>query len=154
MKYVRSDSFGVKHSMPTRPRDWRRRGGYLDEQRSFVTETLFSHESKLDLIRNAQAQGVLVLIFHVNVQSADIPVARVRSRVTQGGHDVPMHKIRERYERNKRHIRDAVALADIAQILDSWKLNTPARHICTFKEAELDKAVGDISQWAKDIYGA
>lgn len=155
MKYVRSDRFGVKHSMPTRLRDWRRRGGYLDEEkRSFVTETLFSHESKLDLIRNAQAQGVRVVIFHVNVQSADISVARVRFRVTQGGHDVPERKIRERYERNKRHIRDAVALAYLAQILDSSKLNTPARHICTFKEAEIDKAVGDIPQWAKDIYGA
>lgn len=130
-----------------------RRDAYLDEKRSFVTETVFSHESKLNLIRNAQTQGFRVVIFHVNVQSADISVARVRFRVTQGGHDVPEHKIRERYERNRRHIRAAVALADLAQIFDSSKVNAPARHILTFKEGELDKAVGDIPRWARDIYG-
>ncbi|WP_232226076.1 zeta toxin family protein [Salinisphaera hydrothermalis] len=129
------------------------RDAYLHERRSFVTETVFSHESKLDLIRNAQAQGFRVVIFHVNVQSADISVARVRFRVTQGGHDVPEHKIRERYERNKRHIRAAVALADLAQIFDSSKANAPARHILTFKQGQLDKAADHIPGWAKAIYG-
>ena len=129
------------------------RDAYLAETRSFVAETVFSHESKLDLIRNARARGFRIVLFHVNVQSADISVARVRFRVTQGGHDVPEQKIRERYERNKRHIRAAVALADLAQIFDSSKANAPARPILTFKEGELDKAVGEIPQWARELYG-
>ncbi|WP_123592633.1 AAA family ATPase [Salinisphaera orenii] len=129
------------------------REDYLDEKRSFVTETVFSHQSKLELIRNAQARGFRVVVFHVNVQSADIAVARVRFRVTQGGHDVPEHKIRERYERNKQHIHGAVALADLAEIFDSSKANAPARHILTFKKGQLDKAVSHIPGWAKGIYG-
>lgn len=69
-----------------------RRDAYLDEKRSFVTETFFSHQSKLDLIRNAQAQGFRVVIFHVNVQSADISVARVRFALLRAGTTCPSIK--------------------------------------------------------------
>ena len=129
------------------------RDAYLNDQCSFVTETVFSHSSKLDLIRHAKAQGFRVVIFHVNVQSAAISVARVRFRATQGGHDVPEHKIRDRYARNPRYIRAAVALCDLAQVFDNSKANAPPRHIPTFKHAQLDKAVGDMPGWATAIYG-
>lgn len=81
-------------------------------------------------------------------------MARVYFRASQGGHDVPDNKIRERYQRNQQFIRQAVELvADLAQIFDSSKLNGQARHILTFKNGEVSKAVDNIPQWAKNIYG-
>lgn len=126
---------------------------YLRAERSFVTETVFSHESKLQLIRDAKAHGFRVALFHVNVENANISVARVRFRVSQGGHDVPEDKIRSRYERNQRYIRQAVGIVDLAQVFDSSKLNAPARLILTFKNGELEKASDALPNWAIDIYG-
>jgi predicted ABC-type ATPase len=70
----------------------------MREQRSFITETVFSHSSKADLVRQAVAEGYLVTL-HVILIPEDVAVARVRYRVEHGGHTVPETKIRERYRR-------------------------------------------------------
>ena len=52
----------------------------IDGRRSFVAETVFSHESKLDLVRSALDAGFLVTL-HVVVVPEGLTVARVTSRV-------------------------------------------------------------------------
>jgi len=78
-----------------------RRRQCIAEGRSFVTESTFSHPSKLDLVDAARAAGFRVVMFHVSLRSADLSVLRVASRTREGGHDVPEDKIRERYQRNQ-----------------------------------------------------
>ena len=42
-----------------------------------------------------------VRIWYVGLESVELHIARVRSRVAQGGHDIPEAKIRERYDRSR-----------------------------------------------------
>ncbi|MGH6909204.1 MAG: AAA family ATPase, partial [Phenylobacterium sp.] len=88
-----------------------RRDALMSAGESLVTESTFSHPSKLDLIRQAKALGYRVFVYHVNVESADDAVARVAAREARGGHPVPEANIRGRYERNQPLIREAVRLA-------------------------------------------
>lgn len=69
----------------------------LEARKSFATETVFSHPSKLDIIRDAQGYGYIVIVMHVGVDHPDLSVSRVRARTDEGGHDVPEQKIRDRY---------------------------------------------------------
>ena len=78
-----------------------RRRAHLAEGKSFVSELTFSHESKLALIQEAKDAGFRVVMYHVNVRSADLSVRRVALRTKEGGHNVPENKIRERYVRNQ-----------------------------------------------------
>ena len=89
------------------------------ECKSFVTETVFSHPSKLDLIREATRIGYRVMLFHICVEHPDLSVARVVERVKEGGHPVPEEKIRQHYDRNGPLIRQAALLSDIAHIYDN-----------------------------------
>jgi predicted ABC-type ATPase len=66
--------------------------------RSFITETVFSHPSKADLVQQAVDYGYLVTL-HVLLVPEDVAVGRVSYRVNHGGHTVPETKIRERYRR-------------------------------------------------------
>ena len=61
---------------------------------SFAWETVFSHESRLEIIEYAKKQGYLIHLFFITTKNPDINDARVRTRVMQGGHDVPEDKIR------------------------------------------------------------
>jgi predicted ABC-type ATPase len=70
------------------------RDEYLRSHRSFVVETVFSHVSKLERVRAARANGFVIMMYHIGVNSPDLSVARVKERVGEGGHDVPEHKIR------------------------------------------------------------
>lgn len=74
------------------------RATYLSARTSFITETVFSHPSKVDLVRDATAAGYHVHL-HVILVPEDTTVSRVSHRVAHGGHAVPEEKIRERYQR-------------------------------------------------------
>lgn len=71
---------------------------FIKRNRSFITETVFSHASKVELTEMAIDQGYFVEL-HVILIPEAIAVDRVKSRVARGGHDVPPNKVVTRYRR-------------------------------------------------------
>jgi predicted ABC-type ATPase len=63
-------------------------------------ETVFSHEGKVALMQQAKALGYKVYLYFVATERPSINIARVRSRVAAGGHNVPEDRIRDRYLRS------------------------------------------------------
>lgn len=94
------------------------RAHLLGLRRPFIAETVFSHRSKVDLIRNARAAGYLV-VMHVLLVPEDLAVERVRCRVENGGHDVPEDKIRERYRRLWGLVAEGIVESDSALIYNN-----------------------------------
>ena len=86
--------------------------------RSFITETVFSHPSKVELIGQAMRAGYLVYL-HVILVPEELAVARVAHRVALGGHTVPEQKIRERYRRLWALVAIARGLADRVMLYDN-----------------------------------
>lgn len=94
--------------------------------RSFIAETVFSHPSKLELIRSAQQAGYNVVL-HVMLVPEELAVRRVAYRVRSGGHDVPEPKIRERYRRLWPLVAQAISLADRAVAYDNSRAAGPVK---------------------------
>ena len=130
-----------------------RRRQALEKGISFVSESTFSHPSKLALIRDAQAAGFRVVVYHINVRRPELSVSRVAQRVDEGGHDVPEEKIRERFERNQPLIREVVLLADHAFVYDNSGLNMPARRLIALTMGQVIAASEDLPDWAWALYG-
>jgi len=121
---------------------------------SFVSESTFSHPSKLTLIDDAKAAGFRVVIYHVHVTSPELSVARVAGRTQEGGHDVPEQKIRDRYQRNPELIRQAVLKADRAFVYDNSALNEAPVPALTFKDGRVARSAARLPTWVKDLYAA
>lgn len=85
----------------------------------FSFETVMSHSSKLDFMAKAKKEGFKVYLYFVSLISPDLNVARVKSRVEEGGHDVPEDKIRERYKRTMNMLLPAMRIADESYIFDN-----------------------------------
>lgn len=85
----------------------------------FTFETVMSHTSKLDFMLNAKEKGYKVYLYFVSLNSPSLNVQRVKSRVLQGGHDVPEDKIMERYGRTMANLYDAMLIADTSYIFDN-----------------------------------
>ncbi|MDQ2797565.1 MAG: zeta toxin family protein [Actinomycetota bacterium] len=100
------------------------RSKLIELGRPFIAETVFSHRSKLDLIRAAAAAHYTVVL-HVLLVPEELAVARVKHRVQAGGHDVPEIKIRERYQRLWALVGGAVAISDSASVYDNTRLDGP-----------------------------
>lgn len=131
-----------------------RRSEILSQGGDFVTETVFSHRSKLDLVREARARGYSVWVMHVGVDSPDLSVARVAHRVVAGGHNVPEAKIRERYERSAPLIREAVLLAETGLVYDNSVAGQPPKLVLTFDRGILVSVRPNAPAWIKRVYQA
>ncbi len=76
----------------------RTREALIDARLDFCSETVFSHESKVDLVATATAAGYDVVL-HVVMIPLGLSGPRVAMRVAAGGHDVPTEKLAARYAR-------------------------------------------------------
>lgn len=103
-------------------------GLVMEQGMPFAFETVFSHlqaqadgsyRSKIDVIRALQEHGYYVILLFVGLASADLSVLRVRTRKTQGGHDVAEDKLRSRFPRTQQAIRMASAVANLTLMFDN-----------------------------------
>lgn len=114
-----------------------RRSAMLAVGADLVTETVFSHPSKLELVKEARQRGYTVWVMHVGVGSADLSVARVAYRTATGGHSVPETKIRERYDRTARLVPAAVRFADKGLVYDNSVAAQSPKLVLTFDQGRL-----------------
>ena len=86
-----SDEFAAKEAE-------RQREQHLKNHEEFCFETVLSTTRNLDLLRRAKEQGYFIRCYYVLTADPEINICRVKSRVAEGGHDVPREKIISRYE--------------------------------------------------------
>ena len=93
----------------------------LENRQDIMYETVFSHPSKLDIIRQARALGYFVRLFFVCTESPRINIDRVADRYAKGGHSVPGDKVSSRYNRALMYGADALHLVQRGYVYDNSK---------------------------------
>lgn len=93
---------------------------YLNsKEKLFSYETVFSHRSKIDFLKEAKDGGWLVYLYFVSTSDPYINCGRVEERVLKGEHDVPRNKIKERYTRSLDNLFGALQHCRRAYIFDN-----------------------------------
>ena len=87
----------------------------IAERLDYVFETTLGGNTIPALLEKALSEGVEVRIWYVGLVSPELHIARVRSRVSRGGHDIPEEKIRERYVRS---LLNLIRL--LPQLTEAW----------------------------------
>jgi predicted ABC-type ATPase len=72
---------------------------HLKNEETFAIETTLATFSYQKLIEEAQAKGYIVTLLFLYLDSVDLAIKRVETRVKEGGHDIPEEVIRRRYQR-------------------------------------------------------
>jgi len=130
----------------------------LQTGESFVSETVFSHTSKLDLIAAAQRAGFAVALLVVCVDDPQILPRRVALRVEEGGHPVPAERILSRYPRTMRHLSVAVRRVNLALLYDTSAATgdavQPPRLVARFRGGSLVWRVESMPLWAINMVEA
>lgn len=106
-------------------------------------ETVLSSEYKLGILRKAKSEGYFIKCIFVLTVDPLINVARVQTRVAQGGHDVEKEKIISRYKKSLGNIKELLKICDILHVYDNTM--EPRRIIRKHKE--------NISVFANDLWG-
>ena len=135
-------------------RDWAdsRREALLMSKTSLVSETVFSHESKLALITQAQAMGFNVVLYVVSLDDPQRLLARVNQRVREGGHNVPAQRILDRYPRTMANLKKAVRLADLAFVYEGAEVERGAHVLVAMCEKEHTiLQVTNVPRWVQTL---
>lgn len=126
-----------------------RRDELMEARASFVTKTVFSHPSKVALVRAAVDAGYMVTL-HVVMVTEDLAAARVVNRVTNGGHRVPEEKVRERYRRLWPLVARAIGVATNANVYDNSSGSEPFRLVARLERGQV-LGVPDCPEWTPDV---
>ncbi len=85
--------------------------------KSFAFETTLSGRTYVRLLRECRARGYHIVLVFLSLPTADMAVARVAARVTQGGHNVPEVDIRRRFETGLKNFYEVYK-----EVADAWTL--------------------------------
>ncbi|MDB6007175.1 MAG: hypothetical protein JWR15_4162 [Prosthecobacter sp.] len=91
----------------------------LEKRVSFSFETVMSSPDKVALLQQAQRRGCRTYLYYIATDDPSINVARVKARVSLGGHDVPETKITQRYQRSLDLLMEAVKFTNRAYLFDN-----------------------------------
>ena len=116
----------------------------LTERKKFSFKTVFSHSSKLEIMRQAKEAGYKVYLYFVSTEDAEINIYRVEVRRVKGGHDVNPEKIRKRYLRSLELLYEAAQLAYQAFFFDN---STDTTQQDVFEPFAHFKVVKDKKEW-------
>lgn len=131
-----------------------RRSTLLATGQSFVSETVFSHPSKLALIDEALAAGFLVVLIAVALDHPERLLERVHRRVDEGGHHVSDERILARYPRTLALLAQAVRQVPVALLYDSADVE-PGTHrlVAVCRNGLAQPQVTDMPQWTMTVLG-
>lgn len=125
----------------------------------FSFETVFSHDSKIDIIKKAKEEGYKVYLYFVSTEGYEINVYRVKVvRVGKDGHDVEEEKIISRYFRSMDLMYEAAQFCHQAYFFDNSTNGKPHTMFAHFKndkngEKQWDKIDKlSVPEWFRKYY--
>lgn len=91
----------------------------IDERLDFAIETTLGANTIPRLLKKAANAGVEIYVWYVGLDGAELHIARVKSRVSRGGHDISEADIRRRYERSRLNLIDLLPVLRALRIFDN-----------------------------------
>lgn len=131
--------------------EWREK--CLRTKTSFVFETVFSADDKIDFILRAKQIGFFIRLFFISTSSPSINASRIARRVMEGGHDVPITKIISRYYKSIINCEIIAPVVDRLYVYDNSVDYQDAKLQFRLTDGEIAKIyVTDIPEWARSIF--
>lgn len=124
----------------------------LLNRKSFVFETVFSSNEKVEFVKKVKEAGYFIRFFFVSTSSPIINSSRIARRVIGGGHDVPISKIISRYSKAINNCAIISTIVDRAYIYDNSVDFEDPKLIFRISKGNIIKVYNQIPNWALNIY--
>ncbi|HPE95644.1 MAG TPA: AAA family ATPase [Bacillota bacterium] len=119
----------------------------FDEGSPMIVETVLSGKDKIEFLRQAKESGYRIISVFVGTDSPEINIARVAKRVSEGGHDVPSEKVRDRYAKSMCNLPLLSEVSDEIYVYDNSIRPRLVAAVIDGAKYETD----DAPDWARNI---
>jgi predicted ABC-type ATPase len=130
----------------------------IAERHSFNFETTLGGTTIARLLAKAHADGLRVRVWYCGLSDPELHIARVRARVSHGGHDIPETKIRERFDASRNNLCSILPSLDELMLYDnsseaSLSSGEPPQpvQLLHFRDGKILNRVPSMPNWAKPI---
>lgn len=90
-----------------------------EAKKDFCFETVMSHASKIDEIKEAKINGYKTYLYFICIDDPEVNISRVDNRVEKGGHPVAEGKIESRYYKTLDNLIHAIEYCDKCYFFDN-----------------------------------
>lgn len=132
----------------------------IAEHGNFAFETTLGGATITKLLASAMDAGLDVHTWYVALNSPELHIARVRARVSRGGHDIPERDIRRRYDASRHNLIQLLPRLASLRVYDNSNDADPAAGVAPTPVLLLQVERGRIAyrcepasapEWAKPI---
>ena len=135
----------------------------IAERCNFAFETTLGGNTITALLQRALLSGIEVRIWYMGLSSPELHIARVRSRVEKGGHDIDEARIRDRYDRGRLNLIHLLPKLTELRVYDNSEEADPHTGVAPETKLVLHLVRGKVGsscdltltpEWAKPILAA
>ena len=125
------------------------RNELINQRESFVFETVFSDpvSDKLEFLKKAAQAGYNTILCFIGTADPKVCEQRVAMRVSQGGHDVPSQKLKERFPRILSNLKAALHDLPNVWVFDNNDLRRPYRLVAVVQNGSVLKLQRPVPKW-------
>lgn len=124
------------------------RSGLLRQSITFSFETVMSDHRKVTLLEQARRSGYRNYLYYICTKDPVTNRDRVKDRVQKNGHDVPEHKIIERYRKSLDNLLPALRFCHRAYFFDN---SGPAYElVAELNDEQMELKTDDIPNWLEE----
>ncbi len=106
----------------------------IDRRETFALESTLSGKTYVKIFEEAKQRDYKIVLHFVWIPDVREAIRRVRQRVIEGGHDVPVEDIRRRFARSSQHLLDDYAPSANKWFL--WDNSTPPAKLLAESSAQ------------------
>lgn len=132
----------------------------ISKKETFAFETTLGGNTITDLLIKAAKEGLKVQIWYAGLESVELNLTRVQTRVAHGGHDIPEADIRKRWDSSRRNLirllpkLHSLRLFDNSHEAPPHRLQQPKPRLLLHVDSGKIAGPKDLSgapEWAKPI---
>jgi predicted ABC-type ATPase len=132
----------------------------IEQRLDFAFETTLGGRTITNLLEQASASDIELRMWYVGLRDPEMHIARVKSRVAHGGHDIPSESIRQRFVQSRLNLIRLLPkltelwLYDNSEEADPKTGRPPApRLLLHFLRGTIVKSspLSEVPEWAKPI---
>ena len=132
----------------------------LREGLNFAFETTLGANTIANMLLAGAQAGAEINVWYAGLSSPELHLRRVKSRVIAGGHDIPEHKIRERYVSSRANLIKLLPHLASLRVYDNSADNDPKtgnrpepRLLLHMRSGQIVSHIDldQVPQWAKPI---
>jgi len=95
---------------------------HINERNTFAFETTLSGRTYFPSIKHWKEQGWKIVLYYLYLPNIEFSKARVKFRVSHGGHDISVDVIERRYLRSLTNLFDFMSLCDETWCFDNTRV--------------------------------